>query len=750
VLILADIFESFRKTCMKNNDLDPAHYLSAPGLSWDAFLKRSGKEIELVSDMDMFQFLEKGMRGGTSYIAHRQSTANNKYMETYNEDEESKFLMYLDANNLYGWAMSQPLPSGDFKWVEGTDNINLDDYLNDEGRGMVLEVDMEDPIELHNLHNGYPLPPESKEVKHEMLSDYAKEIAEKFKLTVGGVRKLITSLGPREKYVVHVRNLKLFTDLGMKLTKIHKAVSFKQSCWLRDYIAFNTKMRSVSKNAFEKNFFKLMNNSIYGKTMENLWKRIDIKLVSSERDFIKIVASPCFQSHRIMNQDLTAIKRLKKVLTLNKPCYVGMCILDLSKTLMYDFHYNTIKKEYGDKAKLLFTDTDSLMYEIKTDDVYEDFKRIGEEKDCWDNSDYPKNSPYYSDHNKKVIGKFKDEAEGKPVVEFVGQRSKMYSYVKENGKGGMTAKGVKQYVIKNRLTHENFKDVIANKNQMRHKMNTIRSSKHTVGTYEIRKVTLSCFDDKRYLLNYGITSYAYGNKRISSTTVEVPIVEGKELSIWMCLPQECKKCVAVTIEGEPKVMVAVEEEIVEMKIPKVENIKPHNLFFLKVITFRRAERELSCRDRTVQLLKFGSGGNKIRQYLEENKKPLFCEYTREELDKHREERKSSGLSEDEVEDELEWKKYESQERLIRKYKYYLGIEEEKGDDEVGTYRKWLTDNKGHSDEDAEKLVDRKFGEIGSSESEEDNHHIPHNNTLEERRAAEREMMSREEEEAELD
>jgi hypothetical protein len=240
VLILADIFESFRKTCMKNYDLDPAHYLSAPGLSWEAFLKRSGKEIELVSDMDMFQFFEKGMRGGTSYIAHRQSTANNKYMETYNEDEESKFLMYLDANNLYCWAMSQPLPSGDFKWVEDTDNINLDDYLNDEGRGMVLEVDMEYPSELHDLHNGYPLAPESKEVKHEMLSDYAKEIAEKFKLTVGGVRKLITSLDPREKYVVHVRNLKLYTDLGMKLTKIHKAVSFKQSCWLRDYIAFDT------------------------------------------------------------------------------------------------------------------------------------------------------------------------------------------------------------------------------------------------------------------------------------------------------------------------------------------------------------------------------------------------------------------------------------------------------------------------------------------------------------------------------
>jgi hypothetical protein len=457
VLLLADIFESFRKTCLGNYGLDPAHYLSAPGLSWDAFLKRSGSEIELVSDMDMFQFFEKGMRGGTSYIAHRYSKANNKHMSTHDEEMENNYLMYLDANNLYGWAMSQPLPNGGFEWVEDTSKINIDDYLGDEGRGMVLEVDMEYPEELHNSHNGYPLAPESREIKKEMLSEYAREIAEKYNVSVGGIRKLVTSLGSREKYVVHVRNLKLYTDLGMKLTKIHRAVTFNQSKWLSDYIAYNTKMRSVSKNTFEKNFFKLMNNSIYGKTMENVRKRVDVKLVSTKEDLVKVVASPCFQSQRIMNENLVAVKRIKEVLTLSKPCYVGMCILDLSKTLMYDFHYNTIKKEYRDKARLLFTDTDSLMYEIKTDDVYEDFKRIGEEEDCWDNSDYPKDNPYYSDHNKKVIGKFKDEAAGVPIVEFVGLRSKMYSYVKENGKGGMTAKGVKKYVIKNKLTHDHLR-----------------------------------------------------------------------------------------------------------------------------------------------------------------------------------------------------------------------------------------------------------------------------------------------------
>ena len=167
-------------------------------------------------------------------------------------------------------------------------------------------------------------------------------------------------------------------------------------------------MRAASKNDFEKNFFKLMNNSIYGKTMENARKRVNVKLVTTETDLIKAVASPTFQSQRIMNGDVVAVKTMKEVLTLNKPCYVGMFVLELSKFLMYRFHYCTIKEEYGHPSKLLSTDTDSLMYDIKTDDVYKDFSEIGKMDDCYDNSDYPNNSSYYFNHDKKVIGNFKD------------------------------------------------------------------------------------------------------------------------------------------------------------------------------------------------------------------------------------------------------------------------------------------------------------------------------------------------------
>ena len=170
-----------------------------------------------------------------------------------------------------------------------------------------------------------------------------------------------------------------------------------------------------------------------------------------------------------------------------------------------------IKNKYGEKVKLLFTDTDSLTYEIEAEDVYQDF---WDDKNKFDNSDYPESSPYFDKTNKKVIGKFKDEAAGVPICEFVGLRSKMYSYIKDNQKGGKTAKGIKKNVIKKDIQHENYKETLFNNKQMYHKMKTIRSESHQLGSYEINKVSLSCFDDKRYIHEDGKTSHAYGHKDI--------------------------------------------------------------------------------------------------------------------------------------------------------------------------------------------------------------------------------------------
>ena len=344
-----------------------------------------------------------------------------------------------------------------------------------------------------------------------MLSDYCKNIADKYNISAGLIHKLIPTLNNKEEYILHYRNLQLYTDLGLKITKVHRVLEFNQSPWLKQYIDFNTEKRKNAKNAFEKEFFKLMNNSVFGKTMENLRKRVDVRLITNEKKLLKMASKPTYISNKIFNDNLVAVHKIKETLTLNRPAYVGMCILDLSKTLMYDFHYNYIKKKYGNKAKLLFTDTDSLTYEIEADDVYQDFFN---DKEKFDNSDYSKSSKFFNETNKRVIGKFKDEACGIPIHEFVGLRSKMYSYIKDNHKVGKTAKGIKKCVIKKDISHDNYKETLFNGQQMYHTMNTIRSQNHQLGSYEINKVSLSCFDDKRYILNDGITSYAYGHYKI--------------------------------------------------------------------------------------------------------------------------------------------------------------------------------------------------------------------------------------------
>ena len=512
VCLLADVFENFRNTCLKYYKLDPTHYFSSAGLAWDAMLKMTNVKLDLITDIDMENMVQLGMRGGVSSIMHRHEKANNKYMKNYEKDKDSSYLMYLDANNLYGWAMSQKLPVGKFKWGDEK-NFDMSNYSGE--KGCIIECDLEYPENLHDEHNMYPLAPEKILVEKDMLSPYCNEILDEFKIQKTTCKKLIPNLMNKQKYVLHYKNLQLYLDLGLKLKKIHRVLEFKQTTWLKDYIDFNTQKRTNAANAFEKDFFKLMNNSVFGKTMENLRNRCSIKLVTTKDQLLKWVAKPTFQRSVIYNEKLTATLRTKESIKLNKPSFVGMCILDLSKTLMYDFHYNYILKKYDNKnIKLLFTDTDSLCYHMKTEDAYEDFYK---DKELFDNSDYDPGNKFYFKENKKVIGKMKDECAGIPITEFCGLRSKMYSYIKENDKYCCKAKGIKKNVVSKEIKHNNYLEILQGKTKNRYKMNIIRSKSHILNTCEVNKIGLSCYDDKRYILDDGISSLAYGHYKIPST-----------------------------------------------------------------------------------------------------------------------------------------------------------------------------------------------------------------------------------------
>ena len=324
-LLLADIFENFRNKCLEVYQLDPAHFLSLPGLAWQACLKKTNIKLELLTDYNMLLMVEEGIRGGIGHSIHRYAKANNKYMNNYDENEESSYIQYLDANNLCGWAMSQKLPVNNFKWIEDTSKINEDfikNYDENSKKGYFLELDVKYPKKLHGLHSNLPFLPR--------------------RIKIDKCKKLLCDLHNKKKYVVHIKSLKQALNHGLKFKKVHRIIEFNQKAWLKPYIDMNTELRKLAKDDFEKDLFKLMNNAVFGKTMENIRKHRDIKLVTTDKKRNKLVSEPNYHTMNYISEDLSIIKMNKTKVKMNKPIYLGLSILDINKILMYEFWYDYI------------------------------------------------------------------------------------------------------------------------------------------------------------------------------------------------------------------------------------------------------------------------------------------------------------------------------------------------------------------------------------------------------------------------
>ena len=519
VTLLADVFEKFRDICIRFYGLDPVYYCTAPSLSFDAMLKMTKVQLNLITDPDIYLLWEQHIRGGLVNVAKRYVKANNKYLPDYNPSKPSSFIEYVDANALYSFVMEEmlPLDGGSYVPCEGFNKetiLDLDDYGED---GYLFVVDLHIPKELHDYFNDYPMAPESLVIDDVMLSPKSRELKPNFLNTK--VQKLLTTLHDKDDYPVHYRNLKYYLTKGFELKKIHKVLKFKQSAFMKCYIEFNIKQRNRSNiNAFEKDFFKLMNNSVFGKTMENVRLYQTVSICRDAKKFRnKIVPNTRFVQAIIIHEDLVFCKMLNKKTLLNKPIFIGGSILDLSKLHMYHFHYEVMKKTYEDKISFFYSDTDSLMYEIHTEDFYEDLLKNKELAKHFDLSSFPTTHPLHNCDNKGKVGRFKVETQDgkslKLIRESIAIRPKMY-HLDVYDTAQPNAKPFKQAtkgVPRNTLTHEDFSDCLFKNKTKTIGFNIIASEHHQLYTQKVEKIALCNYDDKRWLCEDGINTRAYGH-----------------------------------------------------------------------------------------------------------------------------------------------------------------------------------------------------------------------------------------------
>ena len=462
VLLLLEVFEAFRKNTIEETCLEPLNYFTTPGLAWDSALLKSKQKLELLTNQKLVSFfIEKGViRGGIS------TPSELKYHETDNSS-----IHYFDVTNLYGFAMTFPLPVGNFEFLDNYDNFEeiIKNWSFKSETGYFLEVDVKYPSYLEDPHSPLPFMVEN----------------------VNG--KLIPMLRDKLNYRCHIIILKQALENGLVLNKIHTIIKFKQYPWLREYVMSNTEKRAKTNDENLRNFYKLMNNSVYGKTMENILNRPSLKIINKNDNerLAKIHRNENVQDIDNLTENLIVISCKKQPVEFDKPVYVGFTILEISKYHMYDLLYNKIKVKWP-STKLMYMDTDSLI--VKIDEQVIDYAGV---ENHFDLSGY--NDLRHSSKNKGVLGTLKDEYPKDPIKRFICLKSKCYALQTKSGKLQMKNKGTSNLRT---LTFEDYIDVLNAEVELKDKkilveQKSFRSFNHKIFTVNMKKVALKSIDDKR-------------------------------------------------------------------------------------------------------------------------------------------------------------------------------------------------------------------------------------------------------------
>ena len=488
VLLLACVFEKFVKISVNEYGINLLYCVSLPGYTWQCGLKYTGIKLQSLQNKYMILLLENNIRGGIS------SVMGDRYVTS----DENKKILYVDANNLYGHSMSEPLPYDEIKFDR--DN-KLEDILNtpdDSNIGYFLEVGLTylpDNIKEKTKH--FPFAPMNKKTNLDDFGDYMKEIIPD---TYTQTKKLICDWSDKKNYLIQCRMLKLYIRHGMIVDEVHDIISFKQSRCLENYIKFFTQKINQAVNDFEKDFYILLNNAFYGKTMENVRNRLKIKFVKKDdyREIVKRQSKLTFVGIQKSYEKCDSYTFKQNEVLMAKPINLGFSVLELSKLLIYETNYYTLQPYFGqDKLKLHYMDCDSFVLSIETQNIINDLKNL---ENLFDFSNLNKNHEIFSNKN-KVLGKFKIETpENLWIDEFVALRCKCLAFKCGNDSKNKL-KGISKSYSKN-IKFDEYKNCLDGKEYQRECDNYIlRSINHEVQLQEINKSTLSLFDDKRCYIN---------------------------------------------------------------------------------------------------------------------------------------------------------------------------------------------------------------------------------------------------------
>ena len=490
VYLLADIFQAFRIKALQEDGLEPLCFLSIPGMSWSSALKTLSEPLDLLLDSEMYRFFSLSIRGGMTFV-------NTHY--TKSDDDTS--LLYIDINNLYGWALSQPLPCSNFSWILGDgleqmcmDLLRLDTVTSEYG--YTMEVDLVIPDEHHDKLDQLPLAPELKCPPNSKI------------------KKLLLTHTPKFNYIVHWRLLQCFVNLGAQVVKVHRMIKYRQANVFANYINFNSQRRASSTSKFDKDFYKLKNNSLYGKTVENLLNRLNIRLCNNEKQFLTYTSHYGFRRSMHIAESLVAILLNRNTVCLDRPIYIGHTVLDLSKLRMYELQYKELesyRNHFNCHIDIIAGDTDSFFLRCRNVNKLDLLTKMHQDG-LLDTSNYAPDHILYSSTFANQIGLFKDEGHGDEFDEAVFLNTKCYS-LHRPGSGQMRAKGV--ILKQTSINHDNYLAVYNDGMPLNVNQTTFQTVNHQIFTVKRTKRALTVFENKRFWTSRN-TSLAYGHWRINN------------------------------------------------------------------------------------------------------------------------------------------------------------------------------------------------------------------------------------------